>query len=136
MIVQSEVLKGALEIAVITRLILKSFNIAESDESLGMKVVDDPDSPDYGRIPIPAPLDAQLDRMWMEKMARIKKRTLGLLNKMMIGTRKRENWYIIFLTVLVLLHNLEAVYRHQLREREAYQKTVSTTSRHILVLYR
>lgn len=114
-----------MEIAVITRLILKSFNIADTNETLDIGVVHDPDSPDYCRIPIPALVDAQLDRLWMDQMTKIRKRTLRILKEMVTGQKKRENWYMIFLTTLILLHNIEAIYRHQICEKQSYRRTVS-----------
>ena len=129
---QSEALDGALKIAVITKLMSKSFNIlhTEDGETLGVDRVDDTDSPYHGRIPIPTLLDFQLDRLWMEEMKRIRKIAMPKLNQMMFQNQKamKNNWYLIFLTILILLHNLEAVYQNQFKQKNRYNKTVSLVS--------
>ena len=86
----------------------------------------DPLSPDHGRIPIPVVLDYQLDKHWMEKMTSIKMMKLPLLEKMMIGSieKRKKNWYLIFLTTLVLLLNLESVFKNQVEEQNRYQNWV------------
>ena len=120
-------IKGALEIAAITRLCAKSFNITGT-ERLGIAAVEDPESPYHGRIPIPPLLDAQLDHLWIAKMKKIKKKVLSEL-KSKIMSRKREHWYSIFLTTLILVTNLEFLYQNQNRQLERYCQHVKTHSR-------
>jgi hypothetical protein len=96
-------------ICVITRLVSKSFNIC-GEQTLGISPVDDDASPYYGRIPIPPVVDAQLDALWMAKMNQIQKRLLSGLKKKIMG-RKREDWFFNFLTIFILIANLEFIYR-------------------------
>ena len=113
-----------MKIVTITRLIRQSFNIAGS-ETLGFEEIDDPDSPYYGRVPIPKVLDAQLDELWMSKMSILRKQTLKELDKMILpGKSRKENWYNIFLTTLILLYNMEVIYQNQHEQRERYQTHV------------
>ena len=123
---QHEALKGALKIAVITRLISQSFSIMGT-ETLGQSAVRDPESPYYGRVPAPTFLGAQIDGIYMEMMKNIKKNTLSRLKSMIFSNSKdrQKHWYIIFLTIMVLLCNLETLYRHQSVQKERYQTTVS-----------
>ena len=115
-------LRGALELAIISRLASKSFNIT-GVETLGISQVHDPTSPYNGRIPIPPFLDFQIDSLWFEKMGKIKKRVLSELKKRFMN-RKPDDWYMIYLTVVVLLSNLEFIYEHQQRQQERYCETV------------
>ena len=107
-----------MKIAIITRLISKSFNITGS-ESLEISQVMDTTSPYYQRVPIPPILDFQIDWLWMRKMNELR-RTLVSQLKELIMKRERSNWYTIFLTIIVLLSNLEFIYQHQHRQMERY----------------
>lgn len=103
---------------------MKSFNIT-GPETLGIPQVEDPDSPYYGRIPIPPFLDGQLDHLWMGKTNGKRKALLSQLNKLIKNkTKRKENWFMIFLSILILLSNLELIYQNQHQQRERYRKTV------------
>jgi len=118
-------LRGALSVAIMTRLSMRSFNITGS-ETLGINRVDDPESPYCGRIPIPPLLDAQLDHLWMGKMNGTRKSMFSQLKSMIMDkAKRRQNWYMIFLTILILLSNLEMIYQNQYQQRIRYGKTVS-----------
>ena len=107
-----------------TRLVSKSFNIMNGAETLGMTPVDDPTSPYYGRIPIPPMLDAQIDNLLMQKMRVQRKQVLSKL-KRMIMSHSKQNWFMILLTTMVLLSNVEFLYQNQHDQIERYGKTVS-----------
>jgi hypothetical protein len=109
---------GALKIAVLTRLAGKSFNIT-GHETLGIAPVDDIASPYHGRIPIPPLLDAQIDQIWMGMMMKLRKKVLSEL-RAKIMSRDKKLWYEIFLTILVLLVNLEFMYQNQNRQLQRY----------------
>ena len=110
-----------------TRLISKSFNIVSGHEALalGLGPIGTPSSPLYGHIPIPPMLDAQMDSILMEFMKSRQKRGLSKLKTMMMSHSK-ENWFMIFLTVIVLLSNLEFLYEHQKEQKRRYGTTVSS----------
>lgn len=63
----------------------------------------------------------------MEKMEGLKKSVLSDLRRMIAG-QGRKHWFKIYLTMLVLLLNLESVYQNQCRQIERYQKRVSCTT--------
>ncbi|CAF9928416.1 MAG: hypothetical protein ALECFALPRED_004053 [Alectoria fallacina] len=113
-------LKNALRISVMSRLASKSFNIYGAI-TLGIQQEQDPDCPYYNRIPIPPLLDAQLDSLWMTKMAVLRKKVLTEL-RAMIAQRGRKHWLMIFLTILVLLFNLEFLYQNQNEQTNHYQE--------------
>ena len=118
-------ISGALSICIITRLLCKSFNLTGT-ESLRVSDVDDPTSSYYGRKPISPLLDAQIDEIWMEKLAKSGKKVLGDLKKHVLKrTKTRFNWYMIFLTVFLLLLNLEFLYQNQNRQLERYCEAIS-----------
>lgn len=117
--IQCKMLKGALDIAILSRLISKSFNLIGT-ETFGLSPVTDPESPYYRRIPLPPFLDAQLDDLMMRKMKKIQKKTLVELKDTMLGSNKRKDWLMIFLTTFVLNLNLEFIYQNQVRQMKRY----------------
>lgn len=106
-----------------TRLSSKSFGICGS-EYLDIELVNDPVSPYYGRRPVPPMLDAQMDRQWMTFMSKKKKTVLTELKKK-IFKQKREDWLEIFLSIFILLSNLEFCYRHQCKKLKREKDAVS-----------
>ena len=130
---QTEALARALEIAVITKLTLKSFNI-KGCETLNIDAVDDPESPYHGRIPIPTVLDAQIDRILMDRMNILQKKCFSEIKKIKTMKGKRENWYMIFLTILILSYNLGAVYQNQQRQKQRYGKNVCSSLSQVVLL--
>ena len=117
----------ALELSVLSRLASKSFNIC-GEKTLGIAQEQDPDCPYYKRIPIPPLLDAQIDYLLMEKMKGLSKKVLSELRVMIID-HGRKRWFKIYLTIHVLLVNLESIYQNQCRQKERYKQVVSETSR-------
>ena len=108
-----------------TRLISKSFNILSGHEELGLGPIADPNSPLHGRIPIPPMLDAQMDSILMGFMKSRQRRGLSKLKALMMSHSK-ENWFMIFLTIIVLLSNLEFLFEHQMEQKRRYGTTVSS----------
>lgn len=70
----------------------------------------------------------------MEKMKYLKKAVLSGLRKMIAG-QGREAWYMIYLTMLVLLLNLESVYQNQCRQIQRYQERVSDSTQQFWFKY-
>lgn len=106
-----------------SRLASKSFNI-HGIKTLGIRREQDPDCPYYNRIPIPPLLDAQIDSLWMDKMAVLRNKVLKELRALIVE-RGQKHWLVIFLTILVLLFNLEFIYQNQHEQTKHYQETVS-----------
>lgn len=81
-------------------------------ELLGLTPVEDVTSHLYGHVPIPPVLDYQCDSVAIEWM---KSLTTDLLEAMTSRIKKRQHseWFEIFLTIFVLLNNLEYVYDKQ-----------------------
>lgn len=87
-------------------------------ETLGQIKIGDRHSPFFDSVPIPPKLDYQCDMVgieWQNKLAdRIMKRLWKFVN-----TKDRKHWLEFFLTVFVMLNNIEFVYgvadelRHQ-----------------------
>ena len=69
-------------------------------------------------------LDCQLDNILMFSMKHRQKQGLSRLKAIMMS-HSRENWFMIFLTILVLLSNLEFLYENQNKQKERYGTTVS-----------
>ena len=127
---QCDALDEALNIAIMTRLISKSFNIVSGHEALGLGPIADPSSPLHGRIPIPPMLDAQMDSILMDFMKTRQRHGLSKLKTLMMSHSK-ENWFMIFLTMIVLLPNLEFLYEHQREQKERYGTTVRPIVDHV-----
>ena len=77
-------------------------------------------------------LDAQIDNLLMEKMRVLKIHVLSVLRRM-IAAQGRKHWFQIYLTISILLLNLESVYRNQCRQIQRYKEPVSRTPNHHLV---
>ena len=111
-----------------TRLISRSFNVVSGPDALRLAPVRNPtpdsSSPFYGHLPIPPMLDAQLDSILMEFMKERQRHGLSKL-KGIVMSHSRENWFMIFLTILVLLSNLEFLYENQNEQKRRYGTTVS-----------
>ena len=111
-----------------TRLISKSFNVVSGPEALRLAPTGNPSpnqsSPFHGRIPIPKVLDGQLDSILMDFMKDRQRHGLSKLKGIMMS-HSRENWFNIFLTILVLLSNLEFLYQNQIEQKRRYGTTVS-----------
>jgi hypothetical protein len=101
----------ALRICILTRLCSRSFGIT-GQERLGIAEVTDVQSPYFGRVPVPPILDAQIDELWRAHMIRSKKALLSKL-KASIFARRRDAWLEIFLTIFILLSNIEFCYRQK-----------------------
>ena len=119
--VEIEMIREAFKIALLTRFATQGFHICGS-ETLGQNFVEEGTSPDYGRIPIPPLLDAQLDDLSIKKIKRLKKSVLSQLNRMILSQNKK-NWFMIFLTTVVFLSNLELVYQNQQKQADAHYGT-------------
>lgn len=117
-------LQRTLTIAIMTRLSSKSFNITGS-ETLGLAPIEDTESPYHARIPIPPLLDAQIDYLWMRRMERIQRIVLSELKSTILSSEKRQKWLSIFLTVIMLLSNLEYIYQKQHEQMRRYTGSVS-----------
>ena len=108
-----------------TRLISKSFNVVSGPEALRLAPVGNPSpNPFHQRIPIPKVLDGQLDSILMEFMKDRQRHGLSKLKGIMMS-HSRENWFMIFLTIFVLLSNLEFLYQNQNEQKHRYGTTVS-----------
>lgn len=59
----------------------------------------------------------------MDRMAVLRKRILSEL-RTMITSKGRNHWFMIYLTTLVLLFNLEFVYEAQVRQGIRYREIV------------
>lgn len=92
-----------------------------------MTVIDVEDAPDYGHIPIPPMLDYQLDTImikWMEKNMKLMLKQLWNL----LLRREKKDWFEVFLTLFILIHNLEVVYESQVDYINQHGSTVRTAS--------
>lgn len=118
--------RGAIKIAVMTRLFSKSFGIAGA-EKLDIDESTDPWSPYFGRVPIPPLLDAQLDKLWRDMMDKEKKAVLRELRPKVLH-HKLKDWLECFLVMFLLLLNVEFSYRHQTKQLAMHKNAVSTGS--------
>lgn len=97
-------------------------------EVLGMTAVKDADSPLNNLIPIPPMLDHQADTVtigWMEEQGA--KLLTNLCKKIL--ARKRGAWFEIFLTVFVMLNNLEYIYGQSKMYRAEFLKGIAGSTR-------
>jgi hypothetical protein len=120
----------SLHIACMTRMQSRSFGI-RGEEDLGIELETSPHSPYVGRKPIPVMIDREMDLIWRFFMEKKRKMVLSEL-KRKIMARKRVHWLEIYLTVFVLMTNLEFCYQHQVTKLKRHQaaavSTFNTTS--------
>lgn len=76
--------------------------------------------------PVPQSMDHQFDVALLLTIKEYQKELLGLLWKLIFGKIKKKPWYEIFLTIFVLLSNLEYVHGGSLSYYLAQAKTVSS----------
>ena len=79
-----------------------------------------PDEP----LELPAFLEAQVQSLLIEKMSKSRNKVLSLLKKKTMS-RKPGHRYAIYLTMSVLLYNLEFVYNDQALKLKRYSTSVS-----------
>ncbi|OCK95894.1 uncharacterized protein K441DRAFT_61762 [Cenococcum geophilum 1.58] len=95
-------------------------------ELLGMTSIDDPESHLFGHVPIPPVLDHQCDSMAIEYMKELTASLLSAISrKIQAGRRCRNDWFEVFLTIFILLNNLEYVYGIQ----KTFQKYLGSTDK-------
>ncbi len=117
-------LQGALKVAIMTRFFSRSFGISGS-ETLGIEEVKDCRSPYFGRVPIPPMLNSQLDTLWRSMLKAESKSVLKAL-KQAIMRHTREEWLFNFLTMFILVQNIEFSYQHQCAQLRKIQTGVSS----------
>ncbi|PVH98876.1 hypothetical protein DM02DRAFT_656926 [Periconia macrospinosa] len=108
---RSRIVRDAVRIWIGSRLCAAKRTLL-SEESLGMSVINVEDAPDFGHIPIPPMLDYQLDTImiqWMESgMKQMLKQLWSILLK-----RHKKDWFEVYLSIFILIHNLEVVFECQ-----------------------
>jgi hypothetical protein len=122
-LLQSRAISGALEISVLTRLASRGLAVGDQ-ENLNIAVQDVPVSPWFGRRPVPPMMDRLLDVMWLTLAEKKRKVVLAELKKL-IFKRDRKLWLEVFLTVFILMSNLEFCYKHQWRKLKRQEAVVS-----------
>jgi hypothetical protein len=98
------------------------FCIIEEND-FNIHVVQDPNSIHDGQCPVPPVLDHQLDVLMIMAMVKMKTEIFEKLKKM-IKTHSRSHWFEAYLTVFILLSNLQYVYRSQERWWKMHYNTV------------
>lgn len=120
-----------MKIWILTRLAYEGFGILAGDQDFEAQLVNDPKSsynnpksPYNGTVPISPILDYQLDTLGIKYMQTLGVNILKCL-KTILTERRQSEWYEVFLTFFVLLHNLEYVYGRQAKYIERHESTVS-----------
>jgi len=81
-------------------------------ETLGMQRDGDPASPYYGKVPVTPVMDSQIDSITIYKILMpLRKQILQELQKKVLENR-RKDFLEIFLTMYILLHNIELTIAH------------------------
>ena len=79
---------------------------------MGVKPVEDPESPWAGKIPISPVMDTQIDRIVIKSILNpLRKQVLKDLD-LKLTRCKREDWFEIFLVIFILLNNVEIATAH------------------------
>lgn len=87
-----------------SRLIEKPWRICR-DETLGMKVTEDPESKWCHRIPVSPVMDTQLDRVVIQNILQpLRQEVLKMLQEK-ISKKKRGDWFEVFATIFIMLNS-------------------------------
>ncbi|KPM43704.1 hypothetical protein AK830_g2898 [Neonectria ditissima] len=124
--------KSALNIWIGARM-TQEFFCLDDDNDLGIDVVNDRNSIHHGQCPVPPVLDHQLDVLMIQEMIRMKERIFTEIESILKSRNSRSKWYEVYLTVFVLLANLQYVYKSQVRWWEMHFETVSIAGRRVEV---
>jgi hypothetical protein len=109
-----------------SRLIEKPWGIC-GDETLGVEMVDDPDSPCYGRIPITPVMDTQLDQIVIQDvLTPLKKVVLRDLQRKILNKDNRI-WIEVFIVIFILLNSIEIATAHDHEFATDYKHHVRLT---------
>ncbi|CAM1505884.1 Fc.00g115210.m01.CDS01 [Cosmosporella sp. VM-42] len=106
--------KSALNLWIGARMAQEFFCVAE-DNDLEIAVVNDQNSIHHGQCPVPPVLDHQLDVLMIQEMIRMKDEIFTKIEGILKARNSRSKWYEIYLTIFVLLANLQYVYKSQQR---------------------
>ena len=119
---QDSIVKVALKIWIGTRMAQEFFTVMEEND-FNIDVVQDPNSIHHGQCPVPPVLDHQLDVLMIIEMVKMNTVILKRLEKI-IKTRSRSHWFEAYLTIFILLSNLQYVFRSQERWWKMHYNTV------------
>ena len=125
---QDSIVKIALKIWIGTRMAQEFFCVVEEND-FNIHVVQDPNSIHHGQCPLPPVLDHQLDVLMIIEMMKMTTVILKKLKKI-INTRSRSNWFEAYLTIFILLSNLQYVYHSQERWWKMHYNTVCNCETH------
>lgn len=107
----SSLLRNALRLWTASRIIEDPWEIIGS-ERLGMEPSNDPGSPYYNKVPVTPVMDFQIDSITIHKiLLPLRKQVLQELQKKVLENR-RKDFMEIFLTMYILLHNIELTIAH------------------------
>ncbi len=103
--------RKALDLFAANRIIERDWRVC-GEETMGLKVVWEPENPWNGKIPITPIMDTQLDQIVIQEFL-IPLRT-ELLEDLQakIYEGRRQDWFEVFLTIFVLLTNAEWLLTH------------------------
>lgn len=122
---QSSLLRNALRLWTGTRIIEQPWEIV-GDEKLGMAESNDAGSPYFGKVPVTPVMDFQIDNITIHKiLLPLRKETLQELQKKVLANR-RKDFVEIFLTIYILLHNIELTIAHDRWFAQRYDLPVPT----------
>ncbi|KHE78557.1 hypothetical protein GE21DRAFT_1223026 [Neurospora crassa] len=110
---ERRLIKSTLDLWMSVRLTTKSFEIV-GEERLGMPqdIIDDPDSPLCGKIPLPPVMGAQIDSILIHQVQpQLRRDTLEELQKM-TQEKKQRTWLTTYLVTFILLHNIALITKH------------------------
>ncbi|KAF5615121.1 uncharacterized protein FTJAE_13444 [Fusarium tjaetaba] len=107
----NSMVKSALQLWVGARMAQEFFCIVENND-FNIDVVDDANSIHHGQCPIPPVLDHQLDVLMIQEMIRIKDQIMSEIERILKGRHSRSKWFEVYLTIFVLLTNLQFMQRY------------------------
>jgi hypothetical protein len=116
---QSSLVEQALDLFAGARIIEYDWCILGS-ETLGIQVINDPQSPLTGKVPVTPVMDGQLDQVITKAhLLPLREKLLASLQQTIYAGRK-EDWFAIFLSTFIYLAHIECLLQHSRRNAKRY----------------
>ena len=113
----------ALELWVTNRMIERTWRLC-GDDTLGLEPVSDKTSSWVDTVPVTPLMDQQLDQIVIQWLLKPMRKSI-LTNLKRLIEKAKENWFEIYLTIFVLLHNSEVQLAHARQFAQRYGMSVS-----------
>jgi len=130
MLEQTPLISEALNLWVATRITERSWRICGC-ETLGLEPVSESENPWRGCIPVTPIMDTQLDDIAINGLLLPSSTRLLQLLEQKMEKRKKEDWFEIFVTIFIVMSNVEFILADVVDYTERHGMKVSCAHGHM-----